>query len=128
MHVDACVRRVVVSERFTKQILYNLVSNAIKFTPEGGEISIHVVPDGDEMFRLEVEDTGVGIAEDDRDRLFDEFHRLHRHAAEKVEGTGLGLAITRRLAEAQGGRADASSVVGKGSRFYVTLPRVVRAA
>lgn len=122
------VRHVVVSERCTKQILFNLLSNAIKFTPEGGHITIRVAPVGDDMFRLEVEDTGEGISESDRSHLFDEFHRLRRHAVERVEGTGLGLAITRRLAEAQGGSADASSIVGRGSCFFVTLPRVVRAA
>jgi len=104
-----------------KQILYNYLSNALKFTGEAGRILVSVSMEGDDMYRIDVEDSGVGIAPGDLPRLFSEFGQLG--AAEKSQlGSGLGLAITKRIAEAQGGRVGVSSELGAGSRFYVVLP------
>lgn len=106
-----------------RQILYNLLSNAIKFTPEGGRIGVRWFGVGSSEFQIEVEDTGIGISEEDLSTLFVEFHQLDQGPTKKYQGTGLGLALTRRLVEAQGGRVGASSEPGKGSCFFVVLPR-----
>ena len=106
-----------------KQILYNYLSNAIKFTPDGGRVSVRVAPEGADAFRIEVEDTGIGIAAEDLGSLFVEFQQLDSGIAKQYPGTGLGLALTRRLVEAQGGRVDVRSVKGQGSTFSAILPR-----
>jgi PAS domain S-box-containing protein len=121
--VAPAVETVVVDASRVKQILYNYLSNAIKFTGEGGRVIVRAMEDGPEYFRLEVEDTGVGIAATDLGRLFVEFQQLDASPAKKYQGTGLGLALTKRIAEAHGGRVDVRSVVGKGSTFSVILPR-----
>jgi PAS domain S-box-containing protein len=105
-----------------KQILYNFVSNAIKFSPEEGGIRIRVRREDGATYRLEVQDKGAGIAPADMALLFAEFSQLGSSCKAQA-GTGLGLAITRRIVEAQGGRVGAESVVGQGSRFYAILPR-----
>jgi CheY-like chemotaxis protein len=103
-----------------RQILDNLLSNAIKFTPEGGQISMTVERDGDEV-AITVADTGIGIASEDQGRVFEEFQQLG-DAVQRKAGTGLGLALTRRLVEAHGGSIALDSEVGRGSRFTVRLP------
>jgi protein-histidine pros-kinase len=106
-----------------KQLLYNYLSNALKFTGEGGHVTLRALPEGADAFRLEVEDTGIGIAPEDLPRLFVEFQQLDSGAAKSFGGTGLGLAIARRLVEAQGGRVAVSSTPGRGSVFSAVLPR-----
>ena len=121
--IDPAVNQVFIDRGRLKQVLYNYVSNAIKFTPEGGKIAIGIKPDGGDHFRMEVVDTGIGISAADVPRLFVEFNQLEAGAAKKHQGTGLGLALTRRLVEAQGGRVGVSSTPGQGTTFYATLPR-----
>jgi nitrogen-specific signal transduction histidine kinase/GGDEF domain-containing protein len=107
-----------------EQILTNLIGNAIKFTPEGGEISIFAKPypeDGN-MLALSVSDTGVGIAKDQLDKIFDKFHQVEGSLHRSMSGTGLGLAITKGLVEAHQGKIWAESEVGQGSTFTFTLP------
>jgi signal transduction histidine kinase len=118
-----------------KQILYNYVSNALKFTPEGGRVTIRAAPvsacvpaPAGDAFRVEVEDTGVGIARTDLRYLFVAFRQLDASATKRYPGTGLGLALTKRLAEAHGGKVGVRSVQGAGSTFWVELPRVTVAA
>jgi PAS domain S-box-containing protein len=123
--VDPAVATVVVDPARVKQILYNYVSNAIKFTPPGGRITIRIGPEGPALFRIDVEDTGVGIAADDLGKLFVEFQQLDASAAKKYQGTGLGLALTKKLAEAHGGRVTVRSTPGTGSTFSVILPRLM---
>jgi PAS domain S-box-containing protein len=108
-----------------KQVLYNYLSNAIKFTPEGGRVSLRVSSEGAEAIRIEVEDTGVGIAPSDFERLFVEFQQLDAAATKKQGGTGLGLALTKRIVEAQGGSVGVKSVRGEGSVFFAVLPKSV---
>jgi PAS domain S-box-containing protein len=103
-----------------KQILMNLLGNAIKFTPEGGKIELTAQQLG-EVVRVEVRDSGPGIPIEEQQRIFEAFHRL-RQSEESAEGTGLGLAITRRLVELHGGHLGLESQVGLGSCFYFTLP------
>ncbi|MFN3431900.1 MAG: sensor histidine kinase [Candidatus Sericytochromatia bacterium] len=104
----------------TFQILLNLVSNAHKYTPDGGHLAIRAVTEG-EMMRIEVRDDGVGIPKDDLPLLFEEFHRV-RGTGHGQPGTGLGLAITRQLVAIQGGALTVESEPGRGSIFTVTLP------
>ena len=105
-----------------KQVLYNYVSNALKFTPEGGRVLIRVEPEGADSFRIEVTDTGIGIRLEDIKYLFSKFHQLDSSASKKYPGTGLGLALTKQIAEAQGGRVGVDSLYGKGSTFFIVLP------
>jgi signal transduction histidine kinase len=121
--IDPGVGPVVVDAARLKQVLYNYLSNAIKFTPERGTITLRVAPDEPECFRLSVTDTGSGIAADDLDRLFVEFQQLDASTAKRFQGTGLGLALTKRIVEAHGGRVEASSVLGAGSTFSAVLPK-----
>jgi signal transduction histidine kinase/DNA-binding response OmpR family regulator len=103
-----------------KQMLMNLLGNAIKFTPKGGTIELAARQLGD-MVRIEVRDSGPGIPPEERQRIFEAFHRI-RQSDRASEGTGLGLAITRRLVELHGGALDVDSQPGAGSCFYFTLP------
>jgi signal transduction histidine kinase/CheY-like chemotaxis protein len=105
-----------------RQILYNLVSNAIKYTPDGGSIRVTATR-GDGEVRIAVADSGVGIAPEDHERVFEEFRQVG-DPAERQPGTGLGLAVTRRLAEAHRGRIDLTSARGQGSTFTLVLPDV----
>jgi signal transduction histidine kinase/DNA-binding response OmpR family regulator len=102
-----------------KQMLMNLLGNAIKFTPKGGKIELAGRQDG-EMVRIEVRDSGPGIPVEERKRIFEAFHRM-RQTDKAAEGTGLGLAITRRLVELHGGQLDVESQPGRGSCFHFTL-------
>jgi PAS domain S-box-containing protein len=103
-----------------KQVLYNLISNAIKFTPRGGFVRLSAHADG-AFLVVEVADSGVGIAREDLGRLFREFEQLPQPGGVRPEGTGLGLALTRRLVELHGGKVEVESELGKGSTFSVYL-------
>jgi signal transduction histidine kinase len=104
-----------------RQIWTNLISNAIRYTSEGGRVSVSMSVDG-RMLRGSVEDTGIGISPEDQTKIFDEFYRT-KTAKEMVSGgTGLGLAIVKRIVETYGGMLSLESEVGKGSRFEFTLP------
>ena len=123
--IDASLSPVSTDPRLLKQVLYNYVSNAIKFTLEEGKIAVRIAPEPDDCFRVEVEDTGVGIRPQDMVRLFVEFQQLDEGLAKKYPGTGLGLALTQRIVEALGGRVGATSDFGRGSTFWAVLPRKV---
>jgi CheY-like chemotaxis protein len=121
--IDPAVTGVALDPSKLKQVLYNYVSNAIKFTPEEGSVVVRVLPEGAGHFRLEVEDTGIGIRPEDIGRLFVEFQQLDATITKKFQGTGLGLALTKRIVEAQGGQVGVRSRPGKGSIFFAVLPR-----
>jgi protein-histidine pros-kinase len=110
-------------QRF-KQILYNLLSNALKFTDDGGHVAIEAQPHEDGRFQLSVSDDGIGIRSEDIGRLFTEFEQLETGIARRFGGTGLGLALTRSLVALHDGVIDVESELGKGSTFRVNLPLI----
>jgi PAS domain S-box-containing protein len=105
-----------------REILNNLLSNAVKFTPDGGNVWIEREPAPEGMVCFSIGDTGIGIAADDQDAVFDTFRQVGSTTRGVREGTGLGLAIVKRLVEMHGGEIRLESEVGKGSRFSFTMP------
>lgn len=105
----------------TFQVLANLLDNAVKYTPEGGSITVGARPAGDAI-EIWVRDTGIGIPADDLPRLFERFYRVDKARSRELGGTGLGLAIVKHLVQAQGGEVRVQSEPGKGSAFAFTLP------
>jgi protein-histidine pros-kinase len=126
--VDPAIAQAQLDPARIKQVLYNYLSNAIKFTHDGGHVSIRITPHGDDQLRLEVEDDGIGIHPDAMSLLFVEFQQLDASIAKKYQGTGLGLALTRRIVEMHGGRVEVRSEPGKGSTFAAILPRIATAS
>ena len=120
VHVNASLELHADKTRF-KQILYNLLSNAIKFTAAGGGITVEAHTE-DTRLRISVGDTGIGIAPDEVETIFEAFHQAAETTKGVREGTGLGLAITKRLVEMHRGRIWVESEVGRGSRFFVEMP------
>jgi signal transduction histidine kinase/DNA-binding response OmpR family regulator len=104
-----------------KQVVLNLLSNAVKFTPDGGSVSVTARLAGDEV-QVSVADTGIGIAEEDRERIFQAFQRGNRAARSSAEGTGLGLTLSRRIVDMHGGRLWMESELGVGSTFSFAIP------
>jgi PAS domain S-box-containing protein len=123
VELDPELTDIVLDPGRLKQVAYNFLSNALKFTPDEGRVTLRATAIDPDCFRLEVEDTGVGIAAVDLGRLFVEFQQLEGGATKRHQGTGLGLALSKRLVEAQGGSVGVQSVVGTGSTFHATLPR-----
>jgi signal transduction histidine kinase len=104
-----------------RRVIVNLLSNALKFTPKGGRVSVRVEQSDAEM-RVSIVDTGVGIAATDIPLLFDKYEQARHRATRGEKGTGLGLYITRQLVELHGSRIHVASEVGRGSTFSFTLP------
>ncbi len=103
-----------------KQIMYNLLSNAIKFTPEGGRVDIGAKP-VNEMVQISVHDTGIGIAKENYEKVFEEFKQIDSSYSKQYQGTGLGLPLTKKLVELHGGKIWLESELGKGSVFTFTI-------
>jgi signal transduction histidine kinase/DNA-binding response OmpR family regulator len=125
--VDPSLGEVVADPGKLKQVLFNYLSNALKFTPNDGRVEVLIQGDGPDFFRIDVKDSGIGIRSEDMGKLFTEFQQLESGMTKKYSGTGLGLVLTKRMVEAQGGRVGAESNPGQGSRFFAVLPRLVRA-
>ncbi|HEY8739422.1 MAG TPA: HAMP domain-containing sensor histidine kinase [Candidatus Dormibacteraeota bacterium] len=121
LQVPESLPRVTADETKLRQVIVNLLTNAIKYSPGGAPVSIEASPASD-MVRMAVRDQGIGIKESDMARLFKKFQRIPDPSTRKVPGTGLGLYIVKGLVELQGGRIDVSSEYGKGSTFAFTLP------
>ncbi|HSF05393.1 MAG TPA: ATP-binding protein [Methylomirabilota bacterium] len=119
--VDARVDRIIADERKFKQIVLNLLSNAIKFTPEGGRVDVSAAS-ADGAVEISVSDTGIGIAPEDQEAIFEEFRQVGNDVGRKREGTGLGLPLAKKFVELHGGRIWVKSRVGAGSTFTFTLP------
>ena len=110
------------NQRKLKQIMFNLLSNAAKFTPAGGTIKVSVEREGHEVI-VSVADTGIGIPKEHQERIFERFYRVDAARSRELGGTGLGLSIAKHLTEAHGGHIEVESEVGRGSTFLVFLPR-----
>jgi signal transduction histidine kinase len=121
--IDADGKQAFLDPARFKQVLFNYLSNALKFTNSGGTVVVRVIAEADTWFRLEVQDSGIGISEENQKGLFKEFHQLDTSVAKQFQGAGLGLALTKRIVEAQGGRVGLESQVGVGSIFFALLPR-----
>ena len=117
---DQRVGQIQADERKVRQVFLNLLSNAIKFTPEGGRVEVRAASVNGSV-QISVSDTGVGIAPEDQEAVFEEF-RQGGTADKKVEGTGLGLTLSRKFIELHGGRIWGQSQVGIGSTFTFTIP------
>jgi CheY-like chemotaxis protein/anti-sigma regulatory factor (Ser/Thr protein kinase) len=127
LEVQVQVDSVVADERKLRQVLMNLVDNAVKFTPPGGSVTVSARREGDEA-HFAVGDTGPGIAEEHREHIFEAFQRGDRAARRSAEGTGLGLTLCRRIVELHGGRIWVDSRLGAGSTFTFAIPLGPRAA
>ncbi len=109
------------------QILYNLIDNAMKYTPEGGSIQVSLTEEGNSLI-WRVKDNGIGIPPEDREHIFERFYRVDKARSRETGGTGLGLSIVKQLAVMHGGTIQVESRPGEGSLFTVTLPRSGAAA
>jgi signal transduction histidine kinase len=121
LQTDPALGPFYADERKFKQIMLNLLSNAVKFTPEGGKVGVTAKPNGSAV-EIAVADSGVGIAAEDQEAIFEEFKQVGSDYTKKAEGTGLGLALTKRFIELHGGTIRVSSAPGQGSTFTITLP------
>jgi len=122
LEIPEAVPPVVGHERLLQEAIVNYITNAINYTPDGGEIVVRLLYQ-EPMVRVEVSDNGIGIAAEDQARLFQEFVRIPgQGTAGRAKGSGLGLSIVRRIVLAHGGRTGVESEVGKGSTFFVELP------
>lgn len=122
IHIPSSINKITTDSSKLKQILFNLVANAIKFTSIGGKIEIHIENIDNEQLRIEVIDTGIGIRKEDLNKLFVAFQQLDLSTSKRYPGIGLGLALVKHLVESQGGQVGVTSTYGKGSNFYVVLP------
>jgi signal transduction histidine kinase len=113
---------IMADERRLKQVMFNLLSNAAKFTPDGGAISVEGKKQGKELI-ISVSDTGIGITSEEQERIFEEFYQVKGGLKDKSPGTGLGLSVTKSIVEMHSGRIWVESEgLGNGSRFTFTLP------
>lgn len=119
--------KVVTDGTRLRQILWNLISNAVKFTPKGGLVAVRVQYEEENTLRFEVQDSGIGIPQDEQDKIFAMYYQVKdSHGGKPATGTGIGLAVSRRLAKSMGGDITVSSKPGEGSLFTLTIqaPRV----
>jgi signal transduction histidine kinase len=123
LDIDPVVGELRADERKFKQILVNLLSNAVKFTPDGGRVALRARP-VECGLEVSVSDTGIGIAPEDQEKVFEEFRQVGGDYKTKQEGTGLGLALARRFVELHGGVISVQSELGKGATFTFTIPGV----
>jgi signal transduction histidine kinase len=125
--IDPSLCTVHVDPAKLRQVLYNYASNAVKFTPEGGRVTIRMLPVGEGSLRLEVEDTGIGIHPGEIGKLFAEFQQLDSSTSKKYAGTGLGLALTKRIVEAQGGTVACTACPARGAPSGPCCPAAAEA-
>jgi two-component system aerobic respiration control sensor histidine kinase ArcB len=119
--------KVVTDGTRLRQILWNLISNAVKFTPKGGLVAVRIHYEEENTLRFEVQDSGIGIPQDEQDKIFAMYYQVKdSHGGKPATGTGIGLAVSRRLAKSMGGDITVSSAPGEGSLFTLTVqaPRV----
>ena len=120
---DISARRLTADEDKIEQILVNLISNALKYTPEGGSIAIRTVETPTAIV-ISIKDSGIGISSEDLPYIFERFYRADKSRSRATGGSGIGLAIVKFLVEAHGGIVTVESKPGEGSEFTVTIPKV----
>jgi two-component system sensor histidine kinase/response regulator len=111
-----------IDENYMARVVDNLVTNALKYTPGGGQVKVRATSDENNA-TIEVSDTGLGIPEQDLPHIFDSFYRVRQGEYERIEGSGLGLSIVKTIVEQHGGKVKVESHPGQGSTFWVSLPR-----
>ena len=119
--IDDNLQNLLADQRKIKQVIFNLLSNALKFTPDGGRVGITIVEE-DEFIKFCVWDSGIGISIENQERIFGEFQQADGSMTKRFEGAGLGLAIVKKFVELHGGRVWILSKLNLGSRFYFTIP------
>ncbi|MBI3753421.1 MAG: hypothetical protein HY266_05150 [Deltaproteobacteria bacterium] len=127
--VDAAITEITADERKIKQILVNLISNALKFTPDGGKVTVYareIKNNGESFTKISVADTGIGITKEDQKRIFRPFEQLAPSLTRNHQGTGLGLALCKRFVEFHGGKIWVESEKGEGARFIFTIPAILK--
>ena len=124
VNIDDRIERIRVDQRKIKQVLINLLSNALKFTPEHGSIRVSVIksPDPDRFIEISVADSGIGISRENQKKLFQSFQQIDTSLTRKYAGTGLGLSLCRKFVELHGGEIFVDSDIGKGSTFTFIMP------
>ncbi len=125
LECDQDLEMVAGNEGWFKQMLINLIDNAIKYTPDSGDVYVNVTNKGDSV-EFSIRDTGIGIDEDHISRLFERFYRVDKARSRAVGGTGLGLSIVKHIVLSFDGAIEVHSIIGKGSEFKVTLPYVIK--
>jgi signal transduction histidine kinase len=118
----ATIPRIQADRDKLRQCLVNLCSNAVKFTPAGGVITVAAEAEGPDRVAIRVSDNGIGISEEHLDKVFDVFYQVDGSSTREYGGAGLGLAIVRSFVEAHGGKVHVRSTPGNGSVFVMTLP------
>ena len=120
--LDSDIPRYIVADKLRlAQVITNILTNAVKFTPENGIVSLRAKSNND-VLHIEIEDTGIGIAEENKLSVFDDFEQAEAGTTRKFGGTGLGLAISKRIVETMGGKIDFESQVDKGTKFTFSIP------
>jgi len=109
------------NKRSIEEVISNLITNAIRYTPEGGSVTVSASAKKDYV-RVSVKDTGYGIGKEDLDRIFERFYRVKTDQTRFITGTGLGLAIVKSIVDAHNGLIEVESEIGQGSTFHVDLP------
>jgi two-component system phosphate regulon sensor histidine kinase PhoR len=107
------------------QVVLNLLDNSVKYTPEGGSITVRAVAAKD-FVQVDISDTGIGIPKDDLGRVFERFYRVDKARSRELGGTGLGLSIVRHIVQAHGGEVRVESTLGKGSTFSFAIPQAAQ--
>jgi two-component system sensor histidine kinase BarA len=122
LSTDSDIPELMTDAGKVRQILYNFLSNSVKFTPERGRIEIRANMLDDQTVRIGVTDTGRGIAEQDKEKIFEKFRQADGSITRGSAGSGLGLAISKELAAMLAGSVGMESEAGKGSTFWVDIP------
>ena len=120
--IEDSIPQLMADEKLIEELFVNLISNAIKYTPKGGRVKVSLVKESNVHVRFEVQDSGIGIPEQDHSRLFTEFFRSKNAKAFTQEGTGLGLVIVKEILDFINGKIHVESEVGKGTRITARLP------
>ena len=118
---DESIPELLIDSSQVERVFINLISNAVKFTPTDGSITVRAKKENEDI-QFDISDTGIGISKEDIKRLFDEFYRVDNNINQNVKGTGLGLAVAKKIVEAHGGKIWISSEEGNGTTFHFTIP------